>query len=65
MLNTTPGITVSAMNAPPTSEKIRADMFLKPLKAQAMKPAAIHVIQNIGQKEINLRTAPSAESPPN
>ena len=65
MLKTTPGITVSAMNAPPTREKIRADIFLKPLKAQAMKPAAIQVIQNIGQKEINFRTAPSEESPPN
>ncbi len=53
------------MNAPPVREKIRADIFLKPLKAQAMKPAAIQVIQNIGQKEINLRTAPSEESPPN
>ncbi len=53
------------MNAPPVREKISADIFLNPLNAQTKKPAAIQVIQNIGQKEINLRTAPSAESPPN
>jgi hypothetical protein len=65
VLKITPGNTVSAMKAPPVSENIRADMFLNPLNAQAKKPAAIQVIQKMGQKEINLRTAPSAESPPN
>ena len=40
-------------------------MFLNPDNAHAKKPAAIQVIQKMGQKEINLRTAPSAESPPN
>lgn len=58
-------MTVSAMKAPPVSENIKADIFLKPDNAQARNPAAIQVIQKMGQKEIIFRTAPSAESPPN
>ena len=65
VLKITPGITVSAMKAPPVRENIKADMFLNPDNAHAKNPAAIQVIQKMGQKEIIFRTAPSAESPPN
>jgi hypothetical protein len=46
-------------------ENIKADMFLKPDSAQAIKPPAIQDIQKMGQKEIIFLTAPSAVSPPN